>query len=94
MKSLWTAQSGCSLESVEICNIVTDLDFTYIRSAIDKAIHVKSTLILIFHKIETVSGGGQMQYPPDEFKSILEYLHEHHGELCVITMTELLETLP
>lgn len=90
LKSLWTAQAGCSLEDVEICNLVYHLNFEYVQSAIDKAIRTQSVLIVVVHKIEPVTDGQHMQLPPEYFSRIVAYIHAHQDDVSVVTMTQLL----
>ncbi len=90
LKSLWTSQAGCILENVEICSIFDGLGFDYVKRAIDKAIDGGSTLILVVHKIEPVTGDEHMQVLPEDFSRIVQYINDHEDKLSVVTMTQLL----
>jgi peptidoglycan/xylan/chitin deacetylase (PgdA/CDA1 family) len=93
LKSLWTTKAGCSLENVEICNLVNGMSFEYVQRTIDKAIRNDSALILVIHKIEAVTDDMHMQIPPEFYTRIVDYVHEQGNELEVVTMTQLLASM-
>lgn len=93
LKSLWIVREDCSLEDVEVCNILPGLSFEYIKTAIDKAIHNRSALLLVIHKIEPVTDDQLMQIPPEDFTRIVDYVHECEDELTVITVSQLVSEL-
>jgi len=93
LKSLWTVQAGCSLESVEVYNILPGLSFEYIKAAIDKAIRNHSTLLVVIHKLEPVTDDQHMQVAPEDFAHIVDYVHECEGELTVVTVSQLLSDI-
>jgi peptidoglycan/xylan/chitin deacetylase (PgdA/CDA1 family) len=92
LKSLWTAKSGCGLEDVEVCNLVSGLSFEYVQAAIDKAVRNSSALILVIHKIEPISDDTFMQVPPEGFTRIVDYIRQCGDGLRVVTVTQLLSS--
>ncbi len=92
LKSLWSAQAGCSLENVEICNLMCDMSFENVEEAVNKAIRSGSALILIVHKIEPVTDDAHMQVPSEYFSRVVEYVHKNENSLRVMTLTQLLES--
>jgi len=88
LKSLWTVKAGCSLENVEVCNILPGLSFDYVQAAIDKAIRNRSTLLIVVHKLESVTDDQHMQVSPEDLARIVDYVHEHEDQLAVVTLSQ------
>lgn len=90
LNGLWSAKANCTLEGVEIRNLISSISLDAVKEAVNKAINNQSTVILILHKIEPVTENTQMQLDEKMFNRIVEYLASNEHCLNVITMTELL----
>ena len=90
LRSVWDAKLGCTREDIEICNLISNMTFSEITAAIDKAAANDSALILMLHKIEPVTDDTKMQFDAQDFLRVIEYLDDNSDRLSVMTMTQLL----
>jgi peptidoglycan/xylan/chitin deacetylase (PgdA/CDA1 family) len=93
LKSLWLVSEDCTLENVEICNLISGMKFDTMKRAADKAMNNGSTVIFVLHRIEAVSDTSGMQIEEEALRRLLDYLSQNSGKLCVVTMTQLLDSL-
>jgi peptidoglycan/xylan/chitin deacetylase (PgdA/CDA1 family) len=91
LKSVWSAELGCTFEDVEICNVISGLSLKNIKRFIDKAADNGSTIILVVHKIEPVTNDSQMQIEEDKLQNIVDYIAAKQDKLKVITLSELIK---
>ncbi len=90
LKSVWLAEIDCTLEDVDICNIISDISMKRIRAALDKAADNRATVIFLLHKIEPVTDDTGMQVDEEKFKNIIDLIEGYKSKLNVITMSELI----
>jgi peptidoglycan/xylan/chitin deacetylase (PgdA/CDA1 family) len=93
LKSLWLVGKDCSLENVEVCNLISGMRFDAMRQTADKAMNNASTVIYVLHRIEPVTDTSGMQIEEKTLRRLLEYISKNNGELHVVTMTQFLDTL-
>ena len=89
---IWLAKNDSFLNDVDVCNLCSSESTGQAISFIDKAIKNKSTVIFVVNKIEKITDDTQMQYEPQEFMQIVNYISEHKEALNVLTMTEFLQS--
>jgi peptidoglycan/xylan/chitin deacetylase (PgdA/CDA1 family) len=90
LRSLWTAETGCTREDVEICNLISSMPLATAQAALDKAMRNHSAVILVLHKIEPVTDDTEMQIEETFFLDIVKYMDAHRKDMDVVTMTGLL----
>lgn len=91
LKSVWTSELDCTLEDVEVCNVISGMPFKEITSAIDKAANNKSAVLLVLHKIEPITDDSKMQVEESTLQSIVDYIVGNSATLNVVTLSELLQ---
>lgn len=91
LKSVWMRELGCTLEDVEICNVISGMPLKDIKTAIDKAANNKSAVALVLHKIEPVTDDSKMQIEESTLQSIVDYIAANSGALNAVTLSELLQ---
>jgi peptidoglycan/xylan/chitin deacetylase (PgdA/CDA1 family) len=88
MDSLWTGAKNAFDPGAEVCLLYSEQSDEQIRDIIDKAIEKQRTLILVLHKIEACTDQSQMQYEPQRFEQLVQYIHERKAKLNILTMTQ------
>ncbi len=93
LKSLWAVDQDCSVDGVEVCNLISGMPFENATGAVDKAMNNGSAVIFMVHKIEPVTDQTYMQVEEAFIKDLLDYISQNADRLSVITLTELLSSL-
>lgn len=91
LDNIWLEKTGLFIESVNIFNLCSSESVEQAKVLIDKAIQNKSTCLFVAHKIETITDNTEMQFEPQEFETIVNYVLDNKGQLNVLTMTEFLQ---
>ena len=92
LKSLWDVRQDCSVEDVELCNLISGMPIEHAIKAADKAMNNGSAVIFMLHKIEPVTDGTYMQIDEPFLKQLLDYISANADRLSVVTITQLLSS--
>ncbi|MDD2518699.1 MAG: polysaccharide deacetylase family protein [Bacilli bacterium] len=73
---------------IKLKNVVSNTNPKVVNKWIDEAAEKKLTLILLFHKLESVTDSTLMQYNVKDFYNIIDYLNQVRNKVNIITYSD------
>lgn len=88
IKDDFNSKYPSDLYDTKVKNVISNLDPSVVYGWIDNAIQNDETLILLFHKLETVTDKSKTQYDVKNFYKIIDYIDKQRNDENVITFSE------
>jgi hypothetical protein len=91
INEVWNTESVEKNQKVSVINIDSSTDPLWVMDWIDEAVESKKDIVFILHKLEKITSETGMQYEPQNFEKILNYISERKELMDVITYSQWLD---
>lgn len=76
---------------IRTINLLPSTDISWVKDQIDLAIKTKQTIVFTNHRFDNKADKAQMNFDPEKFRTIVNYVDSKKNELNILTFSEWLD---